>query len=101
MYKNLNILFSMGVHIGDKYFRKHYFSEINYFILCVRNEFFIIDPKKLLFFLKRALYYISISATRFSRFLYYHSFIAESYNFKFIMFYLVKHKGKQSILNSY
>jgi ribosomal protein S2 len=101
LIKKLNILFSLGVHIGSKYFAKHYYSEMNYFIMCIRNDFFIIDPKKLLFFLKRALYYVAMSACTFSRFLYYHSSVEKSYNFRFIMLYIIKYKGKHSVLNSY
>lgn len=99
--KVLNTLVSLGVHIGDSYIYKHYFSELNQFMFCIRNEFFIFNVKKSLFFLKRALYYISNLSNTFSRLLFYHSLVEISYNFKFIMLYIVKHKGNSSIINSY
>ena len=99
--KILNTLVSLGVHIGDSYIYKHYFSELNQFMFCIRNEFFIFNVKKSLFFLKRALYYISNLSNTFSRLLFYHSLVEISYNFKFIMLYIVKHKGNSSIINSY
>jgi len=99
--KVLNILISLGVHIGDSYIYKHYFSELNQFMSCIRSVFFIFNVKKSLFFLKRALYYVFYLATTFSKLLFYHSLIDLSYNFRFIMVYLVKHKGNSSIINSF
>jgi len=99
--KIINVLISLGVHIGDSYVYKHYFSELNQFLFCIRHDFFIFNVKKSLFFLKRALHYVHYLATRFSKMLFYHSLIEISYNFRFIMVYLVKHKGNCSIINSF
>ena len=99
--KILNTLISLGVHIGDSYIYKHYFSELNQFMFCIRHEFFIFNIKKSLFFLIRALYYISSLSNTFSKLLFYHSLVETSYNFKFIMFYIIKHKGNSSLINSY
>jgi len=52
--KVLNILISLGVHIGDSYIYKHYFSELNQFMSCIRSEFFIFNVKKSLFFFKKS-----------------------------------------------
>ena len=95
------LLFELGAHIGNPYIYKHLFSEINYFLFCIRTEFFIFNIKKTAFFLKRVCYYVSLLATKFSKLLFYHSLIELSLNFKFIMLYIIKYKGGNSIINTY
>ena len=102
MSKNNSIytLYSLGVHIGNYYFYRNYLSEVNYFLKCIRHEFFIFDLNISVFFLKRALYYISLISICFGKLLFYHSAINNMYNLKFIMNYIVVIKGNCSLLNT-
>ena len=45
--KNAPLIFdkfiSLGIHIGDIYYSKHFKSIINNYVLCIRNNYLIID----------------------------------------------------------
>jgi ribosomal protein S2 len=102
MNKNImTILLSFGVHIGDLYIYKHYHSELNYYLFCIRNDFFVFNLRKSIFFFKRALNFIFLAAHSFCKILFYHSYINSTDNFKFILAYLIKYKGGHSIVNNY
>ena len=95
----LNTLINFGAHLGDFHNYKHYSSIIFYYIHCIRNDFFIFDLQKTVFFFQRACYFIFFLSKNLGKILFYHSSIEESYFFRFIFFYLIKYKTNNSYVN--
>jgi len=92
-------LISMGVHIGDRMNAQHYSTAINYYLIGIRNSFLVIDLKKTIYYLKRALLYANVLSLKRGSFLFYHSDIDSFFNLKVIFFYLIKVKARQSYIN--
>lgn len=92
-------LVSFGVHIGDCYTAHHFLSASNYYLTSIRNSFFLFDLVKTVYFLKRAIHYISSLVMLFGRVLFYHSGIHSFINFKLILNQLVFIKCSQSFVN--
>ena len=92
-------LISLGVHIGDFVNAQFYPNSIYNYVVGVRNSFFIIDVKKTVFYLKRALLFANYLSSKHGSFLFYHSYIDSFFNLKLIFFYLISIKSGQSYVN--
>jgi ribosomal protein S2 len=86
----------LGAHIGSSISVYNYSSSLNQYLLGSMYNFYIIDLKKSLYLLKRALYFLISLGINNAHLLFFY-FLNSS--FKIYFFFLIKKKNKHSFVN--